>query len=87
MAFGYGGCGGKIQAAHVDYAGDKGLSTKVADKHAIPLCAAHHALQHQKGWAWFEANVLGQDGIALKAAAFLWARWPGRPGWEKRLQK
>jgi hypothetical protein len=46
LCFPRGGCGGKIEAAHVDYAGDKGMATKASDKYAVPLCAFHHAEQH-----------------------------------------
>jgi hypothetical protein len=44
-----GGCEGRIEAAHVDYAGGKGVGIKVADRFSIPLCSAHHRAQHN--WA------------------------------------
>jgi hypothetical protein len=74
-----GTCAGKIEAAHVDHAGGKGMGTKVADKFAIPLCSAHHAEQHMAGRKTFEArhriNMLG-------AAQVYWSKWPGRYKWE-----
>jgi hypothetical protein len=78
-----GGCGGKIEAAHVDYAGDKGMSTKVSDRFAIQLCTSHHAEQHRIGWKAFEAKYPGLD--ALRTAEFLWSQWPGRIPWERKL--
>ena len=83
-----GGCDGRIEAAHVDYAGDKGMGTKVSDRHAVPLCSRHHAWQHQHGWPLFERWWLGggakAEGYALKAAAAYWRAWPGRAAWEAK---
>lgn len=81
------GCDGKIEAAHVDYAGDKGISTKVSDRFAVPLCQRHHAWQHQHGWPQFERAWFGGrgEGVALKAAAQYWRVWPGRIAWERKL--
>jgi hypothetical protein len=77
-----GGCDGKIEAAHVDYAGDKGMGTKVSDQNAIPLCSEHHRVQHSWGWKTFETNFgLGLGGALLAAEAF-WKAWPGRVNWE-----
>lgn len=79
-----GGCSGKIEAAHVDYAGGKGMGTKVADRFAVPLCEAHHREQHNPGWTSFEAKY----GLnALRVANELWRRWPGRARWEANLSK
>lgn len=79
-------CAGKIQAAHVDYAGDKGMGTKVSDRFAVPLCAHHHAMQHQMGWQSFEvAELTGHGGAALFAASRYWKAWPGRAAWERKL--
>jgi hypothetical protein len=82
---GIGPCEGKIQAAHLDFAGDKGVGTKCSDRFAIPLCAGHHAEQHCRGWD----TVLRDAGLSknnlLDAAAFLWSRWPGRAAWERKL--
>ncbi len=86
-SFGGIGCDGKIQAAHVDYAGDKGMSTKASDRFAVPLCARHHAWQHQHGWPLFERSWFGGrgEGYALKAAIAFWRAWPGRIAWERKL--
>jgi hypothetical protein len=80
----WGDCSGKVEAAHVDYAGDKGMGTKVSDKFAIPLCAYHHHLQHNNGWKWFDRVMLGAEGQGLKAAGEYWRAWPGRAAWEKK---
>lgn len=74
-----GGCSGKVRACHVDHAGGKGMGTKVADMHAIPMCDGHHTSQHAWGWMTFEANFK-IDGV-LAAAAY-WQAWPGRRAWE-----
>lgn len=78
-----GGCGGKVRACHVDYAGDKGMGTKVHDRHAIPMCDDHHAAQHSWGWQTFEANFKIN---ALADAAAYWAAWPGRRAYEDAQQ-
>lgn len=75
-----GGCGGRMEAAHVDYAGDKGMGTKVSDRFTIPLCSDHHRSQHQWGWESFEANFKFN---ALLAAQAYWHAWPGRRSWEE----
>lgn len=74
----------RTEAAHVDHAGGKGVSTKVADRFAIPLCggpAGHHAEQHRIGWRSFEKKY-GFD--AVEDAARYWRAWPGRIAWERR---
>lgn len=81
MAF---NCEGGIEAAHVDYAGDKGMATKVADCHAIPMCSKHHAEQHRVGWRSFEAQHGNFD--ALSVAEQYWSAWPGRLAWERKQQ-
>lgn len=73
-------CGGDMVAAHVDHAGGKGMQTKVADRHCIPLTDRCHMLQHNKGWPWFEREVL--RGSAVTLAAEYWKAWPGRTKWE-----
>lgn len=75
-------CDGDIQAAHVDHAGGKGMGLKVADRHAIPLCAAHHARQHSKGWHTFEKECLGGKSAVAMADAY-WNAWPGHFEWER----
>jgi len=74
-------CEGKIEAAHVDHAGDKGMGTKVSDRFAIPLCAGHHRRQHARGWATFERECLGGKSAVAMADAY-WMQWPGRTAWE-----
>lgn len=84
---GTGHCEGKIEAAHLDFAGDKGMGTKVSDKFAVPMCSAHHRLQHAIGWQSFMAAMLTNEKQLLDAAGFLWARWPGRAQWERKLEQ
>lgn len=74
-----------MQAAHVDYAAKgtaeaKGTGTKVADRWAIPLSARCHALQHTKGWPWFDVHVLGKAGAGEEMAASYWRLWKGDKG-------
>jgi len=74
-------CEGKIEACHVDYAGGKGMGTKVADRFAIPGCSGAHRRQHAIGWTRFEAET----GInALRLANDFWKAWPGRSAWETK---
>lgn len=81
-----GGCGGKIRACHVDYAGGKGMATKVHDMHSVPMCDEHHSAQHTWGWDSFEANFNLKPGDTLLAAEAYWLAWPGRIAWETRQQ-
>lgn len=74
-------CMGQMEAAHVDFAGGKGVGTKVADKFAIPLCSSHHMRQHSWGWTRFQ-KTYGID--ALAAAEAYWRNWPGRIAWEAK---
>lgn len=74
-------CTGKVVAAHVDHAGDKGMGTKVSDRHAIPLCEGHHARQHSRGWMTFERECLGGKSAVAMAKAY-WLKWPGHIEWE-----
>jgi hypothetical protein len=78
------GCSGKIEAAHLDFAGGKGVGTKVADRYAIPACQGHHRLQHDKGWTTFMALMGTNAKELLGAAARLWNAWPGRRAWERK---
>ena len=75
--------GERIEAAHVDYAGDKGMGTKVSDKHAVPLCSRHHHQQHSIGWQSFERM---HNITALSAAVVYWNAWPGRRAWEDKFK-
>lgn len=74
-------CEGRMEAAHVDYAGDKGVGTKVSDKWAVPLCSHHHREQHSVGIRTFETRH-GLD--LIEAAKAYWQRWPGRAAWEAK---
>jgi hypothetical protein len=80
-----GGCSGKMTAAHVDYAGDKGVATKVADRFAIPLCAHHAQLQHNIGWDSFDLMVWKKLGGGLEIARQYFQAWPGRIAWLRKL--
>lgn len=75
--------GNPIRSAHVDHAGGKGMSTKVADRHCIPLCNNCHDEQHQVGWLTFEKRLPLGDAVAL--AGIYWTEWPGRRAWEREL--
>lgn len=77
-------CEGKMEAAHVDHAGGKGMATKVADQHAIPLCSGHHRLQHSIGWKSFEGRYMFG---AVSIASDYWHAWPGRIAWERKLEQ
>jgi len=74
-----GDCDGHMVAAHVDYAGDKGVGTKVSDRFAVPMCDAHHTRQHIWGWESFEKRY---DLKALEHSHEYWRAWPGRAKWE-----
>jgi hypothetical protein len=74
-------CSGPIVAAHVDHAGGKGVGTKVADQHCIPLSDACHRRQHSVGWRTFERTLPGGDAVTLSAE--YWRAWPGRIAWER----
>ena len=71
----------RIVAAHVDHAGGKGMGTKVADRHAIPLSNDCHRLQHSIGWRTYEQRLCSD---AVKLAEEYWRRWPGRIAWEAK---
>lgn len=75
-------CEGRIEAAHVDHAGGKGVGLKVADRYALPLCSAHHRRQHNRGWKTFEAECLGGKSAVAMSDAY-WMAWPGRIEWER----
>ncbi len=79
-----GECRGKIRACHVDYAGDKGMATKVADKHSVPMCDGHHQEQHDTGWQTFEAKYRIN---CLSLAAQFWAAWPGFRAWLAKFKQ
>lgn len=81
-ADGHGLCDGFMEAAHVDHAGGKGMGTKVADRHAIPLCSGHARRQHSRGWLTFERECLGGKSAVAMAEAY-WNAWPGHIEWER----
>jgi hypothetical protein len=82
-----GDCAGKIEAMHLDFAGGKGIGTKVADRFAIPGCARHHGLQHKWGWITFLKWVGHTKEGLLHGAETLWRAWPGRIAWERKLEE
>lgn len=76
-----GDCGGKIHACHVDYAGDKGMGTKVSDHFSIPMCTCHHAEQHNVGWETFEKRYRFR-GVNLAEQYFgAWLNTPMGAKW------
>lgn len=72
-------CEGRMEAAHVDHAGGKGVSIKVADFHAVPLCSEAHRLLHAHGrvtWETaFKVNLIEAAKAYAKAS-------PHRHLWE-----
>lgn len=71
-----GGCSGPIQAAHVRYSDaaagsvNPGMQRKNHDRHANPICEAHHiGVQHQMNERKFWAS-LGKDAYATAAAHY-----------------
>lgn len=85
-AFASSECYGKIEAMHLDFAGGKGVGTKVADRFSLPACAGHHAEQHYKGWQTFRRRMGVTEDMLLAAAAKFWRDWPGRPAWERKQE-
>lgn len=83
----HGGCEGKIEAAHLDFAGGKGVGSKVADRYSVPMCSAHHRLQHNKGWVTFPRSMGVTKEQLMLAAARLWNAWPGRIAWERKQRE
>lgn len=77
-------CEGKIEAAHLDFAGGKGMGSKVADRFCLPMCAKHHRRQHEMGWKSFMAAMGAREVVLLDAAASYWRSWPGRIAWERK---
>jgi hypothetical protein len=79
-------CGGPMRSAHVDYAGSKGMGTKVADSDCIPLSDNCHRLQHTIGWRSFEVKYLKGEGSGQAMSNEYWSAWPGRKAWEQQLE-
>src|SRR4249919_4260698 len=65
-------CAGKVRACHFDPWGDKGMSTKVSDSAAFPMCDGGHAEQHGLGWQTFQYNW-AFDGRDVVTA--YWLEW------------
>jgi hypothetical protein len=80
-------CEGKIEASHIDFAGDKGMGTKVSDRYAIPMCAHHHRQQHAMGWQSFMDARKTKAIAVLRASEQYWRAWPGRIAWERKLEE
>jgi hypothetical protein len=80
-----GGCSGKIEAMHLDFAGGKGMASKVADSFCLPSCSGHHSRQHTRGWATFIREMGVSKEARFEAADRLWRTWPGRVAWERNL--
>jgi hypothetical protein len=80
-----GDCEGKVEAMHLDFAGGKGMASKVADKYALPACAKHHRYQHDCGWLTFMTLAKVTRDMLIDAAERLWNAWPGRIAWERKL--
>ena len=71
-------CNSKIRACHVDDAGGKGMSLKVADYHTVPGCDCAHDEMHRGAKTWQT-----KYGIILKDAAKAYAKAsPHRHQWE-----
>lgn len=81
-----GGCSGKMEAAHLDFAGDKGMGTKVSDRYAVPMCAGHHWMQHRYGWDTFLDSLSRSKGKMMMSAGAYWVAWPGRIAWERKQE-
>lgn len=79
-------CIGRMEAMHLDFAGDKGIGTKVSDRYSLPACSAHHRRQHVIGWNTFIVQHGMTKERLLGAAAEYWHRWPGRIAWERRQE-
>lgn len=69
------GCSGPVQAAHVRFSAagkgrNPGMGSKNHDRHANPLCEAHHLHdQHTRSEVAFWAD-LGVDAYDLSAALY-----------------
>jgi hypothetical protein len=71
-------CEGKMEAAHVDHAGGKGIGLKVADFWAVPLCTEAHRLLHDHGHVTWERSYRVD---LIKAAQEYAAASPHRFQW------
>jgi hypothetical protein len=72
-------CEGKIEAAHFDGVGGKGVSLKVADFYAFPACSAAHSELHRIGQETWQERWR----ISLASAVRSYAKAsPHRHEWE-----
>jgi hypothetical protein len=71
---------------HLDFAGDKGMGTKVSDRWALPSCSKHHRQQHTDGWDTFLSTYGITKDAAMTLAAQYWRAWPGRIAWERKQE-
>lgn len=78
-------CEGGMEAMHLDFAGGKGVGTKVADRYALPSCSKHHRMQHVSGWQTFATAVGNTKEGLLYASDQYWRQWPGRILWERKI--
>jgi len=61
------GCFGDVVAAHIRIGSCAGIGKKPGDNRTIPLCFAHHDIQHQKGELWFHGQYLHEaEMLALR---------------------
>jgi hypothetical protein len=82
-------CSGKVRACHFDPWGDKGMSSKVSDSAAMPMCDGAHAEQTDDlGWSRFQRKYAfgGRDVVTA-----YWLEWSeGTPmgvAWIKRQEE
>jgi hypothetical protein len=60
------GCSGRpIEVAHVRLGSGAGMAQKPDDWRTVSLCQKHHALQHNRGEAWFWDEYAQRDIEAL----------------------
>lgn len=76
-------CSGPIQACHVRTRTDGGAGSKPGDNFTLPLCAGHHATQHNMGEKAFEKAY---NINMRKIADTLWARSPARAKIEREKE-
>jgi hypothetical protein len=76
---------GPVEAMHLDFAGGKGVGSKVADRYSVPCRASLHRRQHTRGWASFLREMGTTKEEMLGAADAYWRAWPGRIAWERKL--
>ena len=76
-------CEGKVRACHFDPWGDKGVSSKVADAAALPMCDGAHAEQTDRiGWPKFQRKYAFDGGHVVTAYWLEWLKTPAGRAWE-----